>query len=130
MSEIPGDLKYTKSHEWVRIEDDNLVTIGITDHAQAALGDMVFIETPEIGAELEAEEACAVVESVKAASDIYSPVGGEIIETNANLADSPESVNDQPYGDGWIFQMRVGDLDELEGLMDAEGYEAFCAEEE
>ena len=130
MSEIPGDLKYTKSHEWVRIEDDDLVTIGITDHAQAALGDMVFIETPEIGAELEAEEACAVVESVKAASDIYSPVGGEIIETNANLADSPESVNDQPYGDGWIFQMRVGDPEELEALMDAEGYEAFCTEEE
>ena len=130
MSEIPGDLKYTKSHEWVRIEDDDLVTIGITDHAQAALGDMVFVETPEIGAELEAEEACAVVESVKAASDIYSPVGGEIIETNADLADSPESVNDQPYGDGWIFQMRVGDPEELEGLMDAEGYEAFCDEEE
>jgi glycine cleavage system H protein len=130
MSEIPGDLKYTKSHEWVRIEDDDLVTIGITDHAQAALGDMVFIETPEIGAELEAEEACAVVESVKAASDIYSPVGGEIIEANAGLADSPESVNDQPYGDGWIFQMRVGDPEELEKLMDAEGYEAFCAEEE
>ena len=130
MSEIPGDLKYTKSHEWVRIEDDDLVTIGITDHAQAALGDMVFIETPEIGAELEAEEACAVVESVKAASDIYSPVGGEIIEANAGLADSPESVNDQPYGDGWIFQMRVGDPEELEKLMDAEGYEAFCSEEE
>jgi glycine cleavage system H protein len=130
MSEIPGDLKYTKSHEWARIEDDDLVTIGITDHAQAALGDMVFVETPEIGAELEAEEACAVVESVKAASDIYSPVGGEIIETNADLADSPELVNDQPYGDGWIFQMRVGDPEELEGLMDAEGYEAFCDEEE
>ena len=91
---------------------------------------MVFIETPEIGAELEAEEACAVVESVKAASDIYSPVGGEIIEANAGLADSPESVNDQPYGDGWIFQMRVGDPEELEKLMDAEGYEAFCSEEE
>jgi len=130
MSEIPGDLKYTKSHEWVRIEDDDLVTIGITDHAQAALGDMVFIETPEIGAELEAEEACAVVESVKAASDIYSPVGGEIIETNADLADSPESVNDQPYGDGWIFQMKVGDPGELENLMDSEGYEAFCEAED
>jgi len=130
MSEIPGDLKYTKSHEWVRIDDDDLVTVGITDHAQAALGDMVFIETPEIGAELEAEEACAVVESVKAASDIYSPVGGEIVETNANLADSPELVNDQPYGDGWIFQMRVGDSSELEGLMDAEGYEVHCEDED
>jgi len=130
MSEIPGDLKYTQSHEWVRIEDDNLVTIGITDHAQAALGDTVLIETPQIGAEVKAEEACAVVESVKAASDIYSPIDGEIIEANAGLADSPESVNDQPYGDGWIFQLRVDDIDELENLMDAEGYEAFCTEEE
>jgi glycine cleavage system H protein len=130
MSEIPGDLKYTKSHEWVRIDDDNLVTVGITDHAQAALGDMVFVETPEIGAEVQAEEACAVVESVKAASDIYSPIGGEIIEANHNLADSPELVNDQPYADGWIFQLRVADIDELENLMDAEGYEAHCEAEE
>lgn len=130
MSEIPGDLKYTKSHEWVRIDEDDLITVGITDHAQAALGDMVFIETPEIGAELEAEEACAVVESVKAASDIYAPVGGEIIETNADLADSPELVNDQPYEDGWIFQMRVSDMDELENLMDADAYETHCEDEE
>lgn len=130
MSEIPGDLKYTRSHEWVRIDDDDLITIGVTDHAQAALGDMVFIETPEIGAELEAEEACAVVESVKAASDIYSPVGGEVIEANASLADTPELVNDEPYGDGWIFQMRVADAGELEGLMDAEGYEAHCEDED
>lgn len=130
MSEVPGDLKYSKSHEWVRVEDDDLVTVGITDHAQAALGDMVFVETPEIGAEVEAEEACAVVESVKAASDIYSPVGGEIVESNAKLADSPELVNDEPYGEGWIFQMRVGDSDELDGLMDADAYEAFCEDEE
>lgn len=129
MSEIPGDLKYTKSHEWVRIDDDDLVTVGITDHAQAALGDMVFVETPEIGSEVEAEEACAVVESVKAASDIYAPIGGEIVEANAGLADSPELVNDQPYEDGWIFQMRVGDPEELEGLMDAEAYEAHCEED-
>ena len=130
MSEIPGDLKYTKSHEWVRIDEDDLVTVGITDHAQAALGDMVFIETPEIGAELEAEEACAVVESVKAASDIYAPVGGEIIETNADLTDSPELVNDQPYEDGWIFQMRISDPDELENLLDADAYEIHCEDEE
>ena len=130
MSEIPGELKYTKSHEWVRIDDENLVTVGITDHAQAALGDMVFIETPEIGAEVEAEEACAVVESVKAASDIYAPIGGEVIETNANLTDSPELVNDQPYEDGWIFQLRVGDMDELENLMDADAYEAHCEAED
>lgn len=130
MSEIPGDLKYTKSHEWVRIDDDNLVTIGITDHAQALLGDMVFIETPEIGASFSAEEACAVVESVKAASDIYCPIDGEVVETNANLADSPEMVNDQPYGDGWIFQLKISDVDALANLMEAEGYESFCAEEE
>ena len=130
MNEIPGDLKYTRSHEWVRIEDDDLVTVGITDHAQAALGDMVFIETPEIGAEVEAAAACAVVESVKAASDIYAPVGGEIVEANPNLADSPELVNEKPYTDGWIFQIKVSDSAELEGLMEAEGYEAFCEEEE
>lgn len=130
MSEIPGDLKFTRSHEWIRLDDDDLITVGITDHAQAALGDMVFIETPEIDAELEANEACAVVESVKAASDIYCPVGGEIIDTNANLADSPELVNDLPYTDGWIFKMRIGDSAELEGLMDAEGYENYCSEEE
>ena len=130
MSEILGDLKYTKSHEWVRIDDDNLVTIGITDHAQALLGDMVFIETPEIGASFSAEEACAVVESVKAASDIYCPIDGEVVETNANLADSPEMVNDQPYGDGWIFQLKISDVDALANLMEAEGYESFCAEEE
>ena len=130
MSEIPGDLKYTKSHEWVRVDDDDLITVGITDHAQAALGDMVFVETPEVGSEVEAEEACAVVESVKAASDIYAPVGGEIIETNADLADSPELVNDQPYEDGWIFQMRIGDADELENLMVGDAYEALCEDEE
>ena len=130
MSEIPGDLKYTKSHEWVRIDDDDLVTVGITDHAQALLGDMVFIETPEIGASFSAEEACAVVESVKAASDIYCPIDGEVVETNASLADSPEMVNDQPYGVGWIFQLKVSDADALADLMEAEGYESFCADEE
>lgn len=130
MSEVPGDLKYSKSHEWIRIDDDDLVTVGITDHAQAALGDMVFVETPEIGAEFEAEEACAVVESVKAASDVYCPVGGEIVEANADLADSPEKVNDDPYGEGWIFQVRIGDASELEGLMEAEEYDAFCQEED
>ena len=130
MSEIPADLKYSKSHEWVRVEDDDLVTVGITDHAQALLGDMVFVETPEVDAGFGAEEACAVVESVKAASDVYCPLAGTVVETNANLADSPELVNDQPYGDGWIFQLKVSDTGELEGLMDADSYEAFCAEEE
>lgn len=130
MSEIPADLKYTSSHEWVRIEDDDLVTVGITDHAQALLGDMVFIETPEIGTSFAAEEACAVVESVKAASDVFCPLDGEVVETNANLADSPELVNDQPYADGWIFQLKVSDVDILDEFMDAEAYEAHCSEEE
>jgi len=130
MSEIPADLKYTKSHEWVRVEDEDLVTVGITDHAQALLGDMVFVETPEIGASFDGEEACAVVESVKAASDIYCPLAGEVVEANADLADSPEMVNDQPYGDGWIFQLKISDVDALEGLMDADAYEAHCADEE
>ncbi len=130
MSEIPADLKYTNSHEWVRVDDDNLVTVGITDHAQALLGDMVFIETPEIGASFVAQEACAVVESVKAASDIYCPFDGEVVEANANLADSPELVNEQPYNDGWIFQLKINDVDVLDELMDAEDYEAHCSEEE
>lgn len=130
MSEIPADLKYTRSHEWVRGDDDDLVTVGITDHAQALLGDMVFIETPEIDASFSAEEACAVIESVKAASDIYCPAAGKVVETNASLADSPELVNDQPYGDGWIFQLKLSDPDALDDLMEAEGYELFCLEEE
>lgn len=128
MSETPGDLKYSKSHEWVRIDDNDLLTVGITDHAQAALGDMVFVETPEIGVTFEAEDACAVVESVKAASDVYCPVGGEVIETNASLVESPEKVNDDPYGEGWIFQIRVSDVDELNSLMESGEYEMHCTE--
>ncbi len=128
MSEIPADLRYSKSHEWVRAEGD-LVIVGITDHAQAALGDMVYVETPETGDRLKAEEACAVVESVKAASDIYSPTSGEIVDSNSNLVDNPELVNDDPYGDGWIFQMRTDNASALEELMDAEAYETFCEEE-
>lgn len=130
MSEIPEDLKYTKTHEWVRMEEDDIATVGITDHAQSLLGDMVFVETPEVGREVSAEEACAVVESVKAASDVYSPLDGEIVETNADLADSPELVNDQPYGDGWIFQIRLADPDSVDDLMDADAYEAHCTAEE
>lgn len=130
MSKIPGDLKYTKTHEWVRIENDDLVTVGITDHAQAALGDMVFVETPEMNTKVQAKEPCATMESVKAASDIYSPAGGEVVEANAKLSDRPELVNEQPYGDGWIFQLRIDDADELGGLMDSYEYEAFCVEEE
>jgi glycine cleavage system H protein len=129
MSNIPSDLRYTNSHEWVRDNGDGTVTIGITDHAQEQLGDLVFVETPEIGNTVEAGDACAVVESVKAASDIYAPVSGEIIETNAELTDSPELVNSDAFGEGWIFQVRMEDEDNLAQLLDAEAYEAVVAEE-
>ena len=125
MSEIPGDLKYAKTHEWVRMNDDGTVTIGITDNAQEQLGDMVYVEVPEEGRTLEREEACAVVESVKAASDVYSPVAGDVVEVNEALAESPESVNQQPYGDGWLLRLKPADSGELDALMDAGGYQAF-----
>jgi glycine cleavage system H protein len=124
MSNVPGELKYTKSHEWVRIEDDGTAVVGITDHAQAALGDLVFVETPEVGASFDAGDACAVVESVKAASDVYSPLAGEVTEANADLADTPELVNQDPYGQGWIMRLRLADAAAAEGLLDAAGYEA------
>ncbi len=124
MSDIPGDLKFTKSHEWIREEDDGKVVVGITDHAQAALGDLVFVEPPEVGSEVAVGEACAVVESVKAASDVYSPVSGEVVEANEALADSPELVNQDPYGDGWIMRIELSDASELDRLMDANSYEA------
>ncbi len=125
MSEIPGDLKYAKTHEWVRMNDDGTVTIGVTDNAQEQLGDMVYVEVPEAGRILEREEACAVVESVKAASDVYSPVAGDVVEVNEALAESPESVNQQPYGDGWLLRLKPADSGELDALMDAGGYQAF-----
>jgi glycine cleavage system H protein len=130
MSNIPADLRYTNSHEWVRDNGDGTVTVGITDHAQEQLGDLVFVETPEIGNTVEAGDACAVVESVKAASDIYAPLSGEIIEANPDLTDTPELVNSDPYGAGWIFQIRIEDEDALEELHSAEAYEAVIAEEE
>ncbi len=123
MSNVPGDLKYTKSHEWVRIEDDGTAVVGITDHAQAALGDLVFVETPEVGATFDAGDACAVVESVKAASDVYSPLAGEVVDANGDLADTPELVNQDPYGDGWIMRLRLDNADEVEDLLDASDYE-------
>ncbi len=129
MSDIPSDLRYTKSHEWVRDEGDGTVTVGITDHAQEQLGDMVFVELPEVGAGFAAGDACAVVESVKAASDVYAPVDGEITEVNDALADSPELVNQDPYGDGWLFKMKPADVAALEELMDAEAYAAWLEEE-
>lgn len=124
MSNVPGELKYTKSHEWVRIDGDGTAVIGITDHAQAALGDLVFVETPEVGTTLAVGDACAVVESVKAASDVYSPLAGEVTEANADLADTPEMVNQDPYGEGWIMRLRLDDPAAAEALMNASDYEA------
>lgn len=122
MSEIPSDLRYTASHEWVRKEADGTLTIGITDHAQDALGDLVFVEAPDADRELAKGEACAVVESVKAASDVYAPVAGTVIEGNGALDDEPELLNSAPYTDGWIFKLRPADAAEVDGLMDAESY--------
>lgn len=129
MSNIPVDLKYTKSHEWVRTNDDGTVTVGISDSAQDQLGDMVFIEVPEVGQSVTAEEACAVVESVKAASDVYAPVSGEIVEANESLADSPETVNQDAYGEGWIFRVQPSDASELAALMDGDAYSEYLASE-
>ena len=124
MSNIPVDLKYTSSHEWVRRETDGTVTVGITDHAQDLLGDMVFVELPEVGRQVKARQECAVVESVKAASDVYSPVTGEIVAMNEALSDSPDLVNKDPYGEGWMMRIRpVGDAD-IDGLLDADAYQA------
>ncbi|MCJ7557993.1 MAG: glycine cleavage system protein GcvH [Gammaproteobacteria bacterium] len=129
MSDVPGDLKYSKDHEWVRLEEDGGVTVGITDHAQAALGDMVFVELPEVGAILAEGDACAVVESVKAASDVYSPLNGEVTEANQALADAPELVNQDPFGDGWIYRMNLSNQDDLADLMSAEEYLALLEDE-
>ncbi len=122
MSNIPEGLKYTESHEWVEIMPDGSVRVGITDHAQELLGDMVFVELPELERVLEIKEECAVVESVKAASDIYSPVSGEVIAVNEALADAPELINSDPYGDGWIMAIKLSDESEMDGLLDAAAY--------
>lgn len=124
MSKIPADLTYTKSHEWIRTEADGTLTIGVTDHAQEALGDIVFLELPEAGRSVDAGEACAVIESVKAASDIYAPVAGEIVEANEEALDAPESVNANAYAT-WLF--RIKPASEVSGLLDAAGYEAEIA---
>ncbi len=123
MSNLPSDLKYVSSHEWVRLEDDGNVTIGITDHAQALLGDVVYVELPEIDSEVALEDEVAVVESVKAASDIYAPISGTIIEINELLDDSPETMNTSPYDDGWMFKMTPSEPSEIDGLLDAESYQ-------
>ncbi|KAF7771930.1 glycine cleavage system protein H [Pseudoalteromonas citrea] len=122
MSNIPSELKYASSHEWVRAEGDGTYTVGITEHAQELLGDMVFVELPEVGDEVDAGEDCAVAESVKAASDIYAPITGEIVAINEDLEDSPETVNNDAFGDGWLFRVKASDEAELGNLLDAEGY--------
>ncbi len=124
MSNTPADLKYTKSHEWVKTEADGTVVIGITDHAQAALGDLVFVETPKLGRKLAAGEACAVVESVKAASDVYAPIAGEVIAVNEALASAPETLNTDPYTAGWMWKMKPANAAEIAGLLDAAAYTA------
>lgn len=129
MSEIPKDLRYTKSHEWIREEGDGTLTVGITEHAQEALGDLVFVETPEAGTAVSAGDACAVVESVKAASDVYAPVDGEVAEGNEALADAPELINQDPYGEGWIMKINPEEGTDLSSLLDAEAYAAAVDEE-
>lgn len=123
MSNIPSELKYATSHEWVRNEGDGTVTVGITEHAQELLGDMVFVELPDVDDEISTGDDVAVAESVKAASDIYAPVSGKVVEINEDLEDSPELVNSDAFGDGWLFRVKLDDESELDALLDAEGYE-------
>jgi glycine cleavage system H protein len=128
MANIPADLKYLESHEWARVESDGTVTVGISDHAQGALGDLVFVEVPEVGKTLNKGDAAAVVESVKAASDVYSPVSGEVVAANDALSGSPELVNSDPYGAGWLFKVKPSNGSELEQLLDAKAYEKVVAD--
>lgn len=129
MSNVPSELKYVSSHEWIREEGDGVVTIGITDYAQESLGDVVFVETPDVGAEVAAGDDAGVVESVKAASDIYAPLSGTVIEVNEELEDAPENVNNDPYGDGWFFKLKVSDAAEMDELLSADEYQEQCEEE-
>ncbi len=126
MAQIPAELKYIASHEWIRDEGDGIVTVGITDFAQESLGDVVFIELPEVGSEINKDDAIAVVESVKAASDIYAPVSGEVIEINEALVDAPESANEEPYDGAWFFKVKLSEASELEALLSPEEYAAEC----
>ncbi|MCL1124322.1 glycine cleavage system protein GcvH [Shewanella surugensis] len=129
MSNIPTELNYTASHEWIRREEDGSYTVGISEHAQELLGDMVFVELPEVGDTLSAGDDCAVAESVKAASDIYAPLSGEVLAVNETLEDSPELVNSDAFGDGWFFRIMPSDVSELNELLDADDYQAVIDEE-
>jgi glycine cleavage system H protein len=129
MSNIPTDLRFASTHEWVRPEGNGVFTVGISDHAQELLGDMVFVELPDVGATVGAGDDVAVAESVKAASDVYAPITGEIVEINEDLEHSPELVNSDPYGEGWLFKIKAEDPEEVESLFDAEGYENSIDEE-
>lgn len=129
MSKFPDDLRYTASHEWVDTQEDGNLRVGITDHAQEALGDLVFVELPNVGDRVDQGDACAVVESVKAASDIYSPVSGEVVAVNEALADDPGMINSDPYGDGWLFEVEPSDPVEVDDLLDAEAYAEQLEEE-
>ncbi|WP_299568547.1 glycine cleavage system protein GcvH [uncultured Shewanella sp.] len=129
MSNIPAELKYASSHEWIRKEEDGTYTVGITEHAQELLGDMVFVELPEVGDTVTAGEDCAVAESVKAASDIYAPISGDVIAVNEALEDSPELVNSEAFGEGWFFRVKPSDEAELANLLDADGYQEVIDEE-
>jgi glycine cleavage system H protein len=129
MSKYPTDLKYAKTHEWARLMPDGSITVGISDHAQELLGDMVFVELPQVGAEFVAGQECAVVESVKAASDVYAPVAGKVVEVNGAVAAAPEKMNKDPYGDGWMFRLQPKSAGEVNALLDAKGYAALVASE-
>lgn len=129
-SEIPGDLKFLKSHEWARVEGNGRVTVGISDHAQGLLGDLVYVELPGVGDHVDAGAAVAVVESVKAASDVYSPVSGKILEVNSALADKPETINEDAYGEGWLFVLEIDDASQLDDLLAPDDYAALLEEED
>ena len=122
MAEIPNNLKFLDSHEWARLEEDGTVTVGISDHAQGLLGDIVFVELPDTGKTINKQDDIAIVESVKAASDVYSPLSGEVVSVNEALNDNPELINSSPYDDGWFFKIKPQNIDELEDLLDAEAY--------
>ena len=130
MSEIPGDLKFMKSHEWARVEGDGKATVGISDHAQGLLGDLVYVELPQVGDRVEAGAACAVVESVKAASDVYAPLSGTVVEVNAALADKPETINEDAYGDGWLFVLELDEPDQFNDMLGPDDYAELIEEDD